>query len=97
MLINDFIMKMSVREGLMVHFKAAVLLMNVMINITRANYLSDIDLCVKTQCAVLIKAPQKPSSIHLTWFWLFRMVFKVKMRVLNYYYLMRNCRSVAND
>lgn len=80
----------------MVHFKAAVLLMNVMINITRANYLSDIDLCVKTQC-VLIKAPQKPSSIHLTWFWLFRMVFNVKMSVLCYYYLMRNYRNVAND
>ncbi len=38
-------------------FKAAVMLMNAMINMTWVIYLSDIDLCAKTQCAaVLIKA-----------------------------------------
>lgn len=57
-LINDLIMTISVQVCVRwCVFKAAVLLTNALINITSLNYLSDIDLCVKTQCAaVLIKA-----------------------------------------
>lgn len=91
-LINDLIMTISVQVCVRwCIFKAAVLLTNALINITSLNYLSDIDLCVKTQCAaVLINAPRQCSCLN----------FDHLERSLNntkfHYCLMKNCKAEIN-